>query len=141
MDTRRRPRAQRGFTLIDALIALAILAFGLLGMTRLQTRALAQATESQQRMTAAQFGDELIGSVLVDTVNRNCYTLPAAGTCGSTTAKAIADDWKTRLQATLAGGSASSTYDATTGRLRVVISWTGKSAGDSRTLEATTDVR
>jgi Tfp pilus assembly protein PilV len=137
-----RTRARsRGFGLIDAMIALAILAFGLVGMTRLQARSLAQATESQSRMTAAQLGDELISSALVDTANRNCYTLPAAGTCASTTAKAIADDWNTRLGASLPDGTATSTLDAGTGRLRVVISWTGKAAGETRTLEATTDVR
>ena len=46
-------RAARGFTLIDSLIAMAILAFGLLAMTRLQARALAQSTESQARMTVS----------------------------------------------------------------------------------------
>ncbi|MFY9510802.1 MAG: type IV pilus modification protein PilV [Rubrivivax sp.] len=138
---RRRPPPQRGFTLIDALIALALLAFGLLGMTRLQTRALAQATEAQSRTTAAQLGDELISSVLVDTANRNCYTLPASGACGSTVASALAANWKTRVQSGLKSGSATSTYDATTGRMRVVISWVGKGSGETRSLEATTDVR
>lgn len=144
MLTSLRPHARRrsrGFGLIDSLIALAILAFGMLGMTRLQTRSLAQATESQSRTTAAQMGDELISSALVDTANKACYTLPAAGTCGSVTAKAIADDWKTRLVAGLKDGAATSSYDATTGRLKVVITWTGKQTGDTRTLEATTDVR
>ena len=136
----RRAKA-RGFGLLDALIALAILGFGMLGMTRLQARALAQATEGQSRSTAAQLGDELISSALVDTTNRNCYTLPAAGTCGSTTAKAIADAWLLRVQGGLASGAATSTYDATTGRLQVLITWTGKATGDTRTLEATTDVR
>lgn len=143
MTTRRPPRLRRsrGFGLIDALIALAILAFGMLGMTRLQARSLAMATEGQSRMTASQMGDELISSALVDTANKACYTLPAAGTCGSSTAKAIADDWVLRLAGNLKNGSATSTYDATSGRLRVVISWTGKQTGDTRTLEATTDVR
>jgi len=134
-------RHARGFGLIDGLIALAILAFGLLGMTRLQARALAQATEAQSRSTAAQFGDELVSSALVDTANKACYTLPAAGTCGSTVAKAIADGWKTRLLAGLKDAAATAAYDASTGRFRVVITWTGKQTGDTRTLEATTDVR
>ncbi len=137
-----RPRRARGFGLIDALIALAILAFGMLGMTRLQARMLAQATEGQSRMTASQLGDELISSALVDTLNPACYTLPAAGVCGSAAAKAIADDWKVRALAALnAGSTVTSTYTAATGRFSVVIMWTGKQTGDTRTLEATTDVR
>jgi len=130
-----------GFGLLDALIALAILAFGLLAMTRLQARALAQASESQGRMTAAQFGDELIGSMLVDLPNRDCYRLPAGGTCGSATAKAIADDWKSRVVASLRDGAATSTYDSATGRMTVSISWTNKETSGTRTLLATTDVR
>jgi type IV pilus assembly protein PilV len=144
MTPRRIPsrRRARGFVLIDALIALAILAFGMLGMTRLQARVLAQATESQSRMLASQLGDELLSSALVDTTNRECYTLPAAGACGSVTAKAIADDWKVRaLDALKAGSTVTSTYTAATGQLSVVITWTGKATGDPRRLEATTDVR
>jgi type IV pilus assembly protein PilV len=132
---------QRGFSLIDGLIALAILAFGLLGMSRMQARTLAQATESQSRMTAVQFSDELISAALIDTVNHACYTLPAAGACGSVAARAITTGWNTRLLAALPGAAATSSYDGATFRLKVSITWTGKQAGDTRTFEATTDVR
>ena len=134
-------RAARGFTLIDSLIALAILAFGLLAMTRLQARALAQSTESQARMTAVQFGDELISTILIDVGNHDCYRLPAGGTCSSDAAKALATDWNTRLTAALRSGSATSTYDSATGRMTVAISWTNKESNGSNKLEATTDVR
>lgn len=140
-----RQRRVRGFGLIDALIALAILAFGLLGMTRLQARVLAQATESQSRMTASQLGDELVSLALVDNTNAPCYTLPAAGVCGSAAATAIADDWELRALAALKDGSTvTATYTDTgsdSGRFSVVITWTGKQTGDTRRLEATTDVR
>ena len=134
-------RSARGFTLIDSLIAMAILAFGLLAMTRLQARALAQSTESQARMTAVQFGDELISTILIDAANHDCYRLPAAGTCSSDAAKALASDWKTRLVAAMRDGSATSDYDSTTGRMTVSISWTNKESGSSNQLTATTDVR
>jgi Tfp pilus assembly protein PilV len=134
-------RKARGFTLIDSLIALAILAFGLLAMTRLQARALAQSTESQARMTAVQFGDELISTILIDLGNRDCYRLPAAGTCGSAAATALATDWNTRLTAALRGGSATSSYDSATGRMTVSIKWTNKESASENRLNATTDVR
>jgi Tfp pilus assembly protein PilV len=66
-------RRARGVTLIDALIALVILSFGLIGMTRLQTRALSQATESQERLRAAVLVDQMLSSVIVDAGNRDCY--------------------------------------------------------------------
>jgi type IV pilus assembly protein PilV len=138
---RLRRRPGRGFSLIDALIAMALLAFGILGMTKLQARALAQATESQSRSIAMQFGDELISTALVDAANKTCYTLPAAGACAVTAARALTTDWNTRLVAALPTASATSTYTSTTGRLDVVITWTGKESGATRTMKASTDVR
>ena len=38
-------QAQRGVSMIDALIAIAILSFGLIGMTRMQGRMVSAATE------------------------------------------------------------------------------------------------
>ena len=131
----------RGFGLVDGLVALAILAFGLLGLTRLQTRSLALGTESQARSTAVQFGSELLSAALIDNANYACYTLPAAGACGSPTGRAYTTDWNGRVAAALPGGAATSIYDAATSRLQVVVTWTGKSAGESRRMEATTDVR
>jgi type IV pilus assembly protein PilV len=137
----------RGFTLIDALIALAILAFGILGMTRLQARSLAQATESASRTTAVQMADELISTALIDAANAPCYTLPAAGACGNASGRTFTDDWKTRLvggtgvTARLPGSSVTATYVAATGRFTVSITWTGKESGATRTQESATDVR
>jgi type IV pilus assembly protein PilV len=134
------PRRMRGLGLIDAMVALAILAFGLLGMTRMQTNLVRQTTESQARATAAQLGDELLSTVIVDLDNVGCYTLPDAGTCASATARARAEDWEGRVLAALPG-----TVDAVAAladdQLTVTITWTGKESGETRTLEATTDVR
>lgn len=130
----------RGLGLIDAMIALAILAFGLLGMTRMQTNLVRQSTESQARLTAAQFGDELLSTVLVDVDNAGCYTLPDAGACASDAARARAEDWQDRVLAALPGEvEASAAIDDQ--RLTVTINWTGKESGQTRTLEVTTDVR
>jgi type IV pilus assembly protein PilV len=136
-------RKARGVTLIDALIALAILAFGMLGMTRLQTRMLAQTTEAQSRLLAVQFGDELLSSALIDAANHNCYTLPATGTCGSTAARNYTDALKTTIEATpqLPSAAVTSTYTAASGQLTVRITWTGKESGETRVQEGTTDVR
>ncbi len=139
----RRPlRRSRGFGLIDALIALALLAFGLLAMTRFQSRLIASTTEAQGRLNALQFSDELLASVIVDPSNATCYTLPQVGVCGSATAMARTTDWATRAAAALPGTvTTGSVLDGGTGRLRVAITWTGKESAETRTLEATTDAR
>lgn len=133
-------RRARGVGLFDALIALAILGFGLLGMTRMQTNLMRQSSESQARMTAVQLGDELLGTALVDVGNAACYTLPAAGDCGSAVAAARVEEWEARVLASLPGDvEATSVLDGD--RLTVTINWTGKESGETRTLEVTTDVR
>lgn len=139
--TPHRRRSQRGIGIIDSLIALAILAFGLLGVTRMQTGLIRQASESQARLTAAQLADELLSTALVDAGNAPCYTLPQTGTCASADAKARATEWEAAVALALPGSvSAAAVLDADE-RLTVTIHWTGKTEGEERTLEATTDVR
>lgn len=134
-------RRSRGIGLLDGLIALAVLAFGLLAMTRFQSRLIGQATEAQQRVAAMQLGDELLSTALVDTGNATCYTVPAAGVCGSAAARQRTDDWKDRTLAAMPGSpTVGSVHDAGTNRLTVTITWTGKHQGETRTLQMATDV-
>ena len=134
-------RCARGAGMLDALIALVILAFGLLAMTRFQGRLVTQTTEAQTRMTALQFSGELLNTALVDVGNAVCYTLPAAGGCGSATASARALDWSGRVTSALPGSVVARSTLGADGRLTVAIQWTGLDAGDTRLLEAVTDVR
>jgi len=135
-----RRRRTRGFSLIDALVALAILSFGLLALTRFQGRLMSQMTDSQSRGTANRFADELLSMALVDPANLACYTLPAAGACGNAAARAATDAWLVRLQGALPGSPAATATAAGT-RLTVVVSWTGKAENEARQLTATTDVQ
>ncbi len=135
-------RAARGVGLFDALIALVVLSLGMLTMTRFQGRMVAQTTETQSRQVAAQFAAEQISTALVDVANAPCYTRPQAGACTSALARAGTDDWATRAAAALPPPvNTTSTLDAATGRLTVAITWLGKGSGDTRTLQAVTDVR
>lgn len=137
-----RWRVARGFGLFDALIAMAILAFGVLGMTRLQARMVAQGSETQARIAAARLADELLSSALVDPANATCYTLPAAGACLKAPASAAAAAWKVRSETELPGSpTAGAVLDVATGRLTVTLTWTGKESQNPRTLTAVTDVR
>jgi type IV pilus assembly protein PilV len=138
----RTRRPARGVGLIDALIALTILAFGLLGLTRMQGKLLVQSTEAQQRMVATQFTDELLNTMLVDSANAQCYSLPAIGTCGSTAARARADDWRTRALGALPGNpSATSLVDTGTNRMTVRLTWSFKEDTEPRMHEVISDIR
>jgi type IV pilus assembly protein PilV len=136
-------RRQGGVTLIDALIAIAILSFGLVGLSRMQGRMVASATDAQLRSTAVMMADELLNTVLVDNVNAACYTLPATGACASATATAAADDWNARLTTAVLPGLTTKTVtlDAATGRMTVSIGWKAHGLTDDRLLNVVTDVR
>lgn len=142
MMMRTRRRLPRGVGLTDALIALAVLAFGLLGLTRMQGKLIVQSTEAQHRMVASQFTDELLNTMLVDSANAQCYSLPAKGTCGSTVARARADDWKARALAALPGNpTATSEIDTATNRMTVRLTWLFKDDTEPRTHEVISDIR
>jgi type IV pilus assembly protein PilV len=140
--TNSRRRAVRGFGLLDGVVGLVIFSFGLLAMTRFQARMVAASSEVQSRLTATQLSDELISMALVDANNAACYTLPQSGTCTSARAKTQTTAWATRAAAALPGTvTSSATLTAATSRFTVALSWTGKESGESRRLEANTDVR
>ena len=132
-------RRARGFSLVDALIALALLSFGLAALTRFQGRLVQGMTDAQLRSTASRLADELIAMALVDPGNLNCYTLPAAGACGNAAARAATTAWSTRTTAALPG-SATPTATVAGTRFTVVVGWTSKADSEGRQLTATTDV-
>ena len=148
MNTLHHPRPPRqrtkvrGIGLIDALIALAILSFGLLAITRLQGRMVTSTTDAQLRQTAVQLADELLNTAIVDVDNAACYTLPQSGTCGNAGAKTRTTEWATRV-ATALPGSVTSTValNAGTGQMTLNIAWTGREASEARQLQVVTDVR
>ncbi|MBK9359797.1 MAG: pilus assembly protein PilV [Rubrivivax sp.] len=142
MNQPSRSARQRGVSLIDALIAIAILSFGLIGMTRMQGRMVTSATDAQLRTTAVQLADELLNTVLVDTANAACYTLPQAGVCNSPAATARTTDWANRVGAALPGTvTRAVALNAASGRMTVSIGWTARDNADPRLLNVVTDVR
>lgn len=137
-----RRRASRGMGLLEGLVAVMILCFGLLGLMRFQLGMVSRSTEAQGRMQASQLADELLSTVLVDASNAGCYVLPTPSNCNSAAASARAADWRTRALAALPGeDEATSTLDAGSARFTVTLRWTGKGTQDSHVLQVATDAR
>lgn len=138
MNSRRR---QKGGSLLEPLIAISVLSFGLLGLAKFQVNMLSQTTDSQARAAATALSEDLLTQVRVDLMNAPCYTWPAAGMCGSPFAQDQTRAWSTRAQASLPGFvSATATMpDAT--KFKVTLQWTSKAFREPRTYEVTTDVR
>ena len=141
-------RRQSGVGLIEALVAILVLAVGLIGMTRLQARMLAQGTEAQNRLIAGRLADQLLSMALVDpAANASCYTMPASGTCAVSAARTATQSWKSSVQAALPlTADPTATLNAAGTQLTVTIHWTGKAVQDgdgqgTHQLTRATDVR
>jgi type IV pilus assembly protein PilV len=70
------PRRQRGFTLIEALVAMLILVFGMLGAAGLMVRAQQAEFESYQRKHALAIIDDVVSRTQANrTVADDCYAI------------------------------------------------------------------
>lgn len=58
-----RRRAQRGFTLIEVLVALLIFSFGVLGMVGMQARAVQYSIQTGDRARAALLASEIVSQM------------------------------------------------------------------------------
>jgi type IV pilus assembly protein PilV len=81
MNRRLRPPAhrQRGIALLEALIAVVILALGLLGTIALQARSYSALADSGMRAEATIAADRLIGILSNDTANLASYQVASGG--------------------------------------------------------------
>jgi type IV pilus assembly protein PilV len=131
---------QRGVGLLEPLIAIVILAFGVLGLAKFQLAMVTQTTDAQARLTATAAAEDLLTQMHVDASNAACYQLPAAGACSSPFALSQASSWATRVQQGLPGFV--SATSAISGNLfTVTLRWTGKTGNETRTHTVSTDVR
>jgi len=68
------PSRARGFTLLETLVALLVLSFGVMGLIALQGRALQYAVDAEDRNRAALLADELVSLMWLS----RTVTLPSA---------------------------------------------------------------
>lgn len=132
---------QLGSSLIESMISIVILSFGILGLARFQIGMLVQTTDSQSRLAASALAEELLSLVRVDVQNAPCYTSPAAGTCGSPFAATQAKAWSDKAAKAVPGFSSyvASMPDANT--FNVALVWNSKAFKEPRTLQVSTDAR
>ena len=106
--------SQHGFGLIEVLVALLILAIGLLGMASLQTASLQQTTGSQARTQAIFLAEDLVERIRANRPNRAAYQLGEENALNCDTeftldgASVVANDireWRNSLACLLPGGN------------------------------------
>lgn len=110
-------RASRGFMLIEALVALLIFAFGVLGIVGLQASMTKAQTQSKFRADASLLAQQAIGAMWADSANMASY---ATAACAG---YARCNVWRTRVAATLPGGTAAIDLGAAP-EVQITITWT-----------------
>jgi len=120
-------RRQRGFSMIEVLIALLILAIGLLGMANMQASGMRSTHGAYLRTQATIMAGDILDSMRanVNAARGGSYDIAFSGTatCGATLVSCDLDTWLTALAAILPAGDGQIT---TTGSdVTVEITWTG----------------
>ncbi|MGQ3001808.1 MAG: type IV pilus modification protein PilV [Hydrogenophaga sp.] len=151
--------SQRGVSLIEALVALLVLALGIMGMAGIQTRTLVESRTTNSRALALQMADDLLDRMQANSALRinppavspylaawgalaaapvNCFT---TGCNGAQLAAFDLVQWKASLARVLPGGDARvfrSNTDAT--QFGILIGWTetqAKNQGEAAGAQAT----
>lgn len=125
-----RARAQRGFTLIEAMVALIVLSVGLLGIAAMYVETLRANRTSLFRTQAVALATDIADRMRSNRLPANAYACgspcdPGAG--GNAIADADLTEWVNSVAATLPGGTADVAFTApganTPAAYVVTISW------------------
>ncbi|OAX87118.1 type IV pilus modification protein PilV [Xanthomonas nasturtii] len=128
-------REASGFTLIEVLIAIIVLAFGLLGFALLQTMSVRFVQSANYRTQATNLAYDLIDQMRSNRYQASHYTVasfaagsvPSRGACGRPTGESVSitqniTRWKCQVAKAL-GDSSSANVVVANGQVTVSISW------------------
>ena len=134
----RRFRTRQGIALLEALIAVVILALGLLGTIGLQARSYSALADSAMRAEATLATDRLVGIMHNDVANLAGYQVAL----GATVPAALAP-WAAETSAAIPGARYRVAVAAEAQRTRVDIEirWRRKQGDDDRTHLVTAYIR
>ena len=145
---RFRPKGQAGFALIEVLVAVLILAIGLLGVASLQTTSIEMNGQSRQKSQALLLGQDMVERIRVNARNAGDYDLdldpgldcdPALNPTSASVADRDIAEWSNDLACLLAGGSATVDVDTANNTVTVTVGWDSRdeeNERDSLTLQA-----
>ena len=120
---------QKGFTLLEVLVAMVVLSVGLLGLAGLMGASMRNNQSASQRTQAAWLAydviDRMRGNRTAAIATTNNYNTAIGGAACAFTALACTDltDWKATLANALPAGDGSVTVNSVTGATSVIIQW------------------
>jgi len=122
---------QRGFTLLELLVAVLVFSFGILALVSVQATATRMATDARDRSTAAFLADQLMARMLIsDPANAASFAhRTSGGAClasGTNSSNSTVTDWLTEVAAQLPNAPSSQQQvliNAGTGEVTVTLCW------------------
>jgi len=122
-------RPAHGFTLLEVLVAILVVAGGLLGLAALMNASLRNNQSANAQTQAVWLAYDMLDRLRADSVNAlaqpGAYYNVALGAASASSAvfpKAQVDDWKTLLKQNLSGGDGSVDVKPS-GEVKVVVEW------------------
>lgn len=136
----RSPHRQTGFTMIEVLVALIVLAIGLLGVAGVQTLAMKQTTNSHVRSQVSILAYDMVERIRANLPGAeggeysSITAAPTAPTCTTCSPAQVADldasQWYTSLNNSIPGFTGASVTVAS-GVATVTINWTERDLGNN----------
>lgn len=128
------PASQRGFTMIEALVAILVLSLGLLGLAMLQAQGLKFNTTAYTRTQASMLAYEIIDKMRMSpTPSEYVMTAePTATGCTafSTSAACAQEYWWNTIIDTLGGQATGTIVNPTANQFTVTIAWLDRPVRD-----------
>lgn len=143
-------KREKGFTLLEALVALVILSIGLLGIAGILIVSLKNNQSAAYRSQAAWLAYDIVDrmranrSIVLPATGTSpyVYTISAAAVSGTDIASTDLEAWRTAVRGAMSGAAGSITVDTSTGVATVSIQWDDtRAAGVSNTQTFTMSTR
>lgn len=145
-------RKSRGMSLIEVLVAVLVLAVGLLGIAAMQALALRGGQGSLESSQAVMAANSIIEAMRANRTNAASYVYNGIAACGNVPAAAAdlasndLNNWVTQLKETIGSGVATDTttcgsISAAGGLYRITVQWDDRRAGGSQTRTVVTEAR
>lgn len=150
MKSTSSPRNVRGMSLIEVLVAVLVLAVGMLGVAAMQALALRGGQGSLESSQAVMAANSIIEAMRANRANAAGYVYNGIAACGTVPAAGTSlagndlNNWVTRLKDTIGTGAATDTttcgsISAAGGIYTVTVQWDDSRAGGGATRTVVTE--